>query len=275
MVADVHQIMQILLATGKIEDDFVWDSALSLSMELQLTNVVNGQITTTKLGKDLSSFASGQSVVTAMRKVLFTVLTTIRRDLLWIASAEKTVIRQNSPELYQTIYDLDLLPRSPDESVTAFWKSLREAGKFLENDEKLARGKQAEERTVNFEKQRLAERGFQELASQVTWVSQESDLHGYDVFSFMGSGDTPNQTLHIEVKSISQDSQGRKHFFLSRNEYEVSRKLLRTYVLYLWESNGIDFEADPIIWSAEQIISLIPEELPNSRSVWVSRIIYL
>jgi hypothetical protein len=88
-------------------------------------------------------------------------------------------------------------------------------------------GKAGEEFVVDVERKGLIEAGRPELAKHVRWVSNEDgDGAGYDVHSF----DINGRDRLIEVKTTN--GAARTPFFLTRNEYEVSKTRSDTWQLY-------------------------------------------
>lgn len=97
-------------------------------------------------------------------------------------------------------------------------------------------GNAGESLTVDFERWRLTEQGYVELASQVAWVAQQSDAYGFDVLSFVGDDsnlavDTP---LAIEVKSTTLPRSRVFRCFLTAHEWETAIGLSDRYRLHLW-----------------------------------------
>lgn len=89
---------------------------------------------------------------------------------------------------------------------------------------------------VELERAELQERGRDDLARRVDWVSQtRGDGLGYDVESFSPDGDPKA----IEVKTTNLGP--RAPFYLTRRELSVSTQSASTYQLY----RVFEFARDP------------------------------
>jgi len=96
-------------------------------------------------------------------------------------------------------------------------------------------GDAGEELSLAFERQRLTDEGFPELAAEVQWLSRESDAYGFDILSFSGrAGGTPDDRRAIEVKSTSLPRGDSFHFYLSAHEWETAADLGDRYVIHIW-----------------------------------------
>lgn len=87
-------------------------------------------------------------------------------------------------------------------------------------------GRNGELYVLHRERQRLIDAGRADLSTQVQWLADEADGHGYDIGSFDPDG-TP---IQIEVKTTTRDRD--TPFFVSRNEVSVSKIKGDTYRLH-------------------------------------------
>lgn len=115
-------------------------------------------------------------------------------------------------------------------------------------------GKAGEEWVVDLEREKLERLGRQDLAKDVTWVSQDrGDGAGYDVSSYRPDG----SELHIEVKTTNLAV--RTPFYVTRWELEVSRRERDLYALY----RVFGFSRDPKVYilngSIEEVARLEPK----------------
>lgn len=98
---------------------------------------------------------------------------------------------------------------------------------LLKEQENRMLGQLGEEAVVRYEKNRLAEKGRNDLADRIEWTAREKgDWAGYDIRSFDYTGDP----LFIEVKTT-------KHakdfpFFITANEVACSERHADAYCLY-------------------------------------------
>ena len=101
---------------------------------------------------------------------------------------------------------------------------LKKAYKDIKN------GLLGEELVIEHEKKRLSERGREDLAEKVVWISQESDSYGYDIESFEIDDKGREKKIYIEVKTTS--SRVDTEFYISKHEVETSEKKKEQYYIY-------------------------------------------
>lgn len=87
-----------------------------------------------------------------------------------------------------------------------------------------------EELVLNYEKERLISLGLEEYAEKVRWISQESDIYGYDIISYEPFANGAVREIKIEVKTTV--SKVDTDFYVSRNEKEKSIELGKSYCVY-------------------------------------------
>ncbi len=88
-------------------------------------------------------------------------------------------------------------------------------------------GRAGESFVIDIEKRRLIGANRSDLAHQVRWVAaEEGDGAGYDIASFSLAG----HPQLIEVKTTNGSC--RTPFFLSRNEYNISRQFSEQWLIY-------------------------------------------
>jgi hypothetical protein len=128
-------------------------------------------------------------------------------------------------------------------------------------------GDAGEALTIEYERWRLTEQGYVDLAAQVTWLAQESDAYGFDVLSFAGDdrdGLAPDTPIAIEVKSTTLPVGPMFRCFLSAHEWETAIGLGERYVLHLWQA--VDPGPPPRSRSETPVVlpaSAITEHLPG------------
>lgn len=260
------------------------DSALPYLVRIQ-------QIATAQLGEDVAFLAtklglitesgghrilapSGRAIVLGpvdasgialQRRLLLKIIQALRRDLMWLAFASPSEILAEMPPVHQILSELKLVGRNPTEDAKSFWRELRAAGKSVDDALLKRIGDQAEAWSMQFEKSRLIEAGHDDLASDVVWLSRESDLHGYDILSFSGEAPAPGERRHIEVKRGDLSSSGDVSFFLSRNEFTQSQQLGKRYIFHLW---WLKFHAPRLsIVSSQTVANHVPKDA-DERSIW-------
>jgi hypothetical protein len=100
-------------------------------------------------------------------------------------------------------------------------------------------GDAGESLTVDYERWRLTEQGYVDLASQVAWLAQESDAYGFDVLSFAGDDHpalAPDTSIAIEVKSTTLPAGPYFRCFLTIHEWETALGLGEQYIMHLWQA---------------------------------------
>ncbi len=99
-------------------------------------------------------------------------------------------------------------------------------------------GDAGEELTVQYERRRLTDEGFPDLAEEVCWVGQESPAYGFDVASFEGrlrETRSPKSPLAIEVKSVAHPVSETFPFHLTVHEWDTAVDLRDSYAFHLWD----------------------------------------
>lgn len=101
-------------------------------------------------------------------------------------------------------------------------------------------GAAGEELVFESERNRLLELGRDDLAESVRWVARDDgDGFGYDIKSFLGVGNTPEEERWLEVKTTTGSIT--TPFFITRNELRVCdehRDLFRVIRLYNFRPRG-------------------------------------
>jgi len=131
-------------------------------------------------------------------------------------------------------------------------------------------GNAGEELTVAFERRRLTDQGYPELAAEVTWVAQQSDAYGFDVLSFAGDGlETlpAAMPVAIEVKSTTLPATETFRFFLTHHEWETAEALRNRYILHFWTRvdpgpPASSREARPTVIASESLSRHLPRAAP-------------
>lgn len=132
-------------------------------------------------------------------------------------------------------------------------------------------GRYAEELTLQYERQRLSANGLHQLASQVRWVSQESDAYGYDVLSFCGDRASlfnaqESDPLRIEVKGMAR-SLSSANFYLTRNEWRVAKSKPHVpYCFYIWRQPRTG--SIPLVKTPDSIHQFLPKNCSETGCYW-------
>lgn len=190
-----------------------------------------------------------------------TISTVIKRDRPWwtrLAPLGRERLRAAlSPNEAQCFEAAGLFIESPTKDVLAWWDCFAQAARAEENDGKLQQGREAEQLTLAFERERLARMGIER---DPKWIAIEDNTAGYDIQSFDPGVVDPVNKL-IEVKSCSREL---VQIFISRNEWETAVASAPHYHFHVW----LLPEKKLIELSVEDIAPHIP--LNQGSGVWQS-----
>ena len=145
-------------------------------------------------------------------------------------------------------------------------------------------GDAAERLSYEYERLRLREEGFTELAEHVRWVARESPAYGFDILSFRGGSlgpGTPTLPLGIEVKGMALLARTDLHFYLTAHEWKTARRLGSSYVFHLWEgvhpggTTGSS-RGKPFLFTADTLTGHLPTSPPcGAACQWQSSLVVL
>ena len=165
-------------------------------------------------------------------------------ELLDILTGRKTVEKIGKAAVPQLKIDMDPPDIRPAVSLKPeFGESDPPAGMFTDYAERDARnrelGEQGEKVVLEYEQQRLIQNGRGDLADKVRWTAKESgDGFGYDIFSFAGKGDRPDEERLLEVKTTTLDKTA--DFWITPKELRVSEEKDKVYrIIRLFRFNDL------------------------------------
>lgn len=150
-----------------------------------------------------------------------------------------------------------ILDDPPDDHFVEWWDGLTGELRLVVDLGKLVRGRAAEKLTLEYESQRLAEQGINDVPR---WIGLDDNTKGYDVLSFEMVSDSVRNKL-IEVKSTIASP---LRYFVTRNEWEQAERSGSAYVFHIW-----DMQKDPPILhvrTVEQVRPHIPFD--NEKGKW-------
>ena len=133
-----------------------------------------------------------------------------------------------------------------------WWDELKQYAYSDQDHNNLITGRKAEKKSIEYEEKRL---GLPIRKS----VSIKDDTQGYDLFSYVDKKNKFDQS--IEVKG-SESSISRAFFFLTKNEWNYSKKTICNHVFHLWDLPNRQLA----ILSIRDIETHIP--LNNGKGVW-------
>jgi hypothetical protein len=269
---DAFMACESLVRIRSIQSQQLASDALQAATTLGLISDLEGIWQLTHSGKSIVLSTKDEYGLALQRRLLLKIILSSRRDLLWTAFADSNELRATTPDLHQILQELKLLDSKPSSEAESFWSDMRKA-ELRFNDALLKKiGDQAESWSMFFEAKRLSELGHLDLAREISWLSRESDLHGYDILSFSGVGDSPRARRHIEVKRSRFVSNEFLEFHLSRNEFIQSMALGQKYRFHLWwkdiRKDGINLSEV----SSESIANLVPKN-QDAFSYWTECVI--
>lgn len=160
-----------------------------------------------------------------------TISSVVRRDRPWWTRLAplgrerlRAALNANEAQCFEAA---GLFIEMPTTDVLAWWDSLAQAARAAENDGKLQQGREAEQLTLAFERERLARLGIER---DPKWIAIEDNTAGYDIHSFDPGVVEPVNKL-IEVKSCSREV---VQIFISRNEWETAVSSVPHYHFHVW-----------------------------------------
>lgn len=111
---------------------------------------------------------------------------------------------------------------------------------YISDSEKQRIGNYAETKALEHEHERLERLGRQELIPLIQQISKIDSSAGYDIRSFCGKGNHPDDEMYIEVKGTSKPY---PEFIWSYNERCVAQQCGKKYWIYIFTNvdylNGI------------------------------------
>ncbi len=160
-----------------------------------------------------------------------------------------------SPNEVQCFVAATLLGSEISIDCRNWWTELDVEFRALANFERLQRGHEAEERTMEFERARLVAAGHPELIP--TWVGLDDNTLGYDVRSYSIT-DTGIKPRNIEVKSTAFLPPS---FHLSRNQWDRAVENVGQHCLYVWNAS----QSIPLMIWPDALASHIPDDNGNGK----------
>ncbi|MGB2862702.1 MAG: DUF3883 domain-containing protein [Sedimentisphaerales bacterium] len=97
--------------------------------------------------------------------------------------------------------------------------------------ERKAVGDLAERLAMDHEKRRLSDLGLKEFCPLIQRISLVDNSAGYDIASFRGTGQHPENRIYIEVKGTKKEY---VDFIWSRNERRIAGQRKKNYWLYIY-----------------------------------------
>jgi len=186
------------------------------------------QVTLDRFGRTL--FVSGGYRQADLRRVIHEIAVVTRP--LWALAAPfgRSRSREAMPEdAAQCLEYAGLFDEPPGPASVLWWDRLASMFRADRGQERMLAGREGEALTVQYEKERLASIGLQDLHPR--WVAIDDSAAGYDVLSWDRDSGGSVHELRIEAKAYSSLE---ARFYLSRNEWETARLFSPRYAVYVW-----------------------------------------
>lgn len=253
------------------------DSSIELALVGGFISIKEERVRITSVGKEIVQLCDKEEPTPLVIRLLLLPLV-LKLMPSWITFSikpfEERIIA--IPDRWkEVLQDAELLDDPLSESANSWWESLQREVYSIDCKLRKEIGNAGESLTMEFEKKRLINEGYTNLADNVYWVSKESDIYGYDISSFFGRIQTKKkkseEIMFIEVKSTKSHSNQNFRFFLTRNEWDTAEKYKENYYFYFWTNvkidNGLFSGIGPFVLPAPAISSLIPQDVA-SNSKW-------
>jgi hypothetical protein len=231
-----------------------------LALEGQFLSIREERLNIAPLGREALALADQEEPSDEIRRLFVSTLL-LRDPPAWVAfwQGDPASLGLAIPDAERLLLKAcGLYPEAGVEDLAnwAWWDALQrvplpeEAGTYR----KLI-GDAGEQLTIAYEQSRLKEEGYPELSARVRWVARESPAYGFDVLSYLGSGDpNPACPLAIEVKSIARGAAEVFPLYLTEHEWRTSQKIGAAYVFHLWD--GVDPGPPPRSKAPPRVVKL-------------------
>lgn len=171
---------------------------------------------------------------------------------LWVKTipyGRKSFVQKLGRDEAQCFEASGLMDDPPTETIISWWDSISGRTRSQSDLEKMRQARAAERLSLDYEQARLDKLGIDRRA---VWMSIDDNWAGYDILSY-DLGPTGITSRMIEVKSTIASP---LRYFLSRNEWNVCRKVGGAYHIHIWDmTTGKLF-----IRTGADIAEHIPEE---------------
>jgi hypothetical protein len=156
------------------------------------------------------------------------------------------------PDVLQCLEIAELLGYEPE--VVAWWDRLAALGRLWSEESRVAIGRKAEQRAMEYEKSRLAGTNL-----EPRWVAVEDNGAGYDIQTWrpQASDSADQQTFYVEVKGSSVT--GIVH--IGRSEWDFALAHAGVWELQLW----LPERTEPLTFSTEALAVHIPTNNGDGR----------
>jgi hypothetical protein len=200
-----------------------------------------------------------------LRRILFQIISENKFHWLIFFNVDISLFKIAIPQEWIDLLETADLFKIDDENVICWWKELLQVFHDYDYEHLKDIGDFGEALTLEYEKRRLLEDGFENNGLTVTWVSRLSDSAGYDIRSKRGQllqfKSIKEEPIQIEVKASVIPNRNQFRFMVSRNEWETALKNINTYFFYCWLGINLttgNYSEGPIIIPVNRMKDLFP-----------------
>ncbi len=164
-----------------------------------------------------------------LRKILMNILKKNKGpELFSLPMGIKHFLEKFDDNFIQVLNSCDLLiklnHKEETKEIRDWWKELINFSRLLVDEKKLESGDQGEEKTLQYEVEKLKKIG---IKKEPIWVSFYDNFLGYDIESW-------NKDLSIIFIESKKSSKLNGEFFISKGEWLAAKRETNSYFVYLW-----------------------------------------
>lgn len=180
------------------------------------------------LGRFVGGDEDLSDIPRTLRQLLAGLIDAERPGWLSVVQTGRDAVRPwLAPNALEVFAHAELFDSLPSVEVVAWWDRLAMPAWASVNPELLARGREAERRSFEIERTRLAREQCPEAPK---WVSLDDNTAGFDIASWRNDGSCWAPLL-IEVKATTRPQPA---FHLSRNEFDTAVRARSNFLFHVW-----------------------------------------
>lgn len=145
-----------------------------------------------------------------------------------IPYGRKSFVQKLGSDEAQCFEAAGLMQSIPCDAVVKWWDRVAGRTRLDGDQEKLARAREAEKLSLEYEAQRLKGLG---IDATPVWMAIEDNWAGYDILSYDAGASGPVSRV-LEVKSTTASP---LRFFVTRNEWQKCQQMGTAYHFHIWD----------------------------------------